>query len=164
MTKIYIKNTKDKGKGIFAKRNIKKGEIIATVNGKIFTIKNLKDVKVKQLDDNYLHQIDWNKFINNEAITKFTNHSCEPNAAVKEKLPTCELIALKKIKKDEEITVDYDTFDSGLLGTFRCKCDSKNCRKIVKGFKFLSDELKKKYMKMGIVSEYLLKTFNGQSN
>lgn len=158
-TKIHVGETKGRGKGIFAKKNIKKGETIAAVKGKIFTIKNLKDVKAKRLDGNYLHQIDWNKFINNETITKFTNHSCEPNAAVKEKLPTCRLMALKNIKKGEEITVDYDTFDSGLLGAFKCRCKSKNCRKIIKGYKYLPEKLRKKLNKKyrAYIAKYLLK-------
>lgn len=151
--KIYVKETRSRGKGIFAKQNIKKGEIITVVKGKIYTIKNSKDAKRQGLDENYLHQIDWDKFINNTTISRFTNHSCNPNSGIKNKI---ELVAMRNIKKDEEITVDYDTFDYGTLGTFKCKCGSKNCRKIIRGYKYLPEKLKKKYK--GYISEYLLKS------
>ena len=149
------KGTKGKGKGIFAKRNIKKGETIVVAKGKVYTIQNYKkDVKKYRLDEDHLLQIDFDKFILGKNIARFTNHSCSPNARIKDRV---KFVALRNIKKDEEITLDYDTFEYGSGWTMKCKCGSKNCRKIVKGFRFLPEKLKKKYIKTGMVSDYLLK-------
>ena len=53
------------------------------------------------------------------------------------------------IKKDEEIIIDYTMleYDWAPEGdwTAQCRCWSKNCRKIVRGYKYLPSKLKKKY-------------------
>jgi len=147
MEKIYIKKSNIKGKGLFAKRDIEKGELIGIVKGKI-----VPDNKYsyKKYNPNYLHPISYKKAILNKNKTKYTNHSCNPNAGLKKGI---RIIALKNIKKDEEITIDYDTLEYNWK--MKCNCKSKNCRKIIKGYKFLNQKLKKKYK--GFISPYLLK-------
>jgi len=53
-----------------------------------------------------------------------TNHSCEPNAAVR----GGALVAWSCIKAGEEITIDYKRTESKLAAPFDCNCGSKNCR------------------------------------
>jgi hypothetical protein len=69
----------------------------------------------------------------------FQNHACEPNTAMRydEACPgrnRYELVASKAIKAGEELTSDYETFDSLADGTeFECLCGSPQCRKIIHG-------------------------------
>ena len=37
-----------------------------------------------------------------------------------------------------------------------CKCGSKNCRKIIKNFKYLPKKIQQKYIKLKIVPDYNL--------
>lgn len=65
----------------------------------------------------------------------FQNHSCDPNTAMiynSDKRSYC-LRAIKPIAVGEELTSDYETFDENLDGvSFECRCDSTNCRGIIK--------------------------------
>ena len=70
-------------------------------------------------------------------LARFANHSCDANAMLDYRvLPNSSfkiavLVALKKIKKGEEITVRYNfTYEAGDRLIW-CRCRSKNCSKIV---------------------------------
>lgn len=61
-------------------------------------------------------------------VARYVNHSCRPNAeAIERKGRVIVYIARRKIKPDEEITVDYgkDYFDSFITKS-RCLCEK--CR------------------------------------
>jgi hypothetical protein len=55
---------------------------------------------------------------------RYVNHSCRPNAeAIERRGPIIVYVARRRIKPDEEITVDYgkDYFES-FIGKSRCRC------------------------------------------
>jgi len=85
---------------------------------------------------------------------RFVNHSCNPNTYHKEKKD----IAIRNIKKGEEITSDYSV--NGINNwKIKCLCKSKNCRKIVYGDFF---KLPKKIQKQK--RKYLEKWFKEKFN
>ena len=53
-------------------------------------------------------------------------------------------IAMRDIKKDDELTVDYAFIDNEDY-SFKCTCGSDNCRKIVTGYDWKIKELQDKY-------------------
>jgi len=57
------------------------------------------------------------------------NHSCDPNAW----LEGMDLVARRRIKAGEEITIDYATFYNERMDDFVCHCGAANCRGIIKG-------------------------------
>ncbi|PIP76091.1 hypothetical protein CO134_00330 [Candidatus Kuenenbacteria bacterium CG_4_9_14_3_um_filter_39_14] len=56
---------------------------------------------------------------------RYINHSCNPNTEV---IDNCDM-AIRDIKKGEEITSDYSK-DNAVIH-FRCNCGSKNCKKSI---------------------------------
>ncbi len=145
----YAKKSKY-GRGVFASRDIKKGEKIFVMQGKVISSRNLSEVtKFKRniLVDPL--QISNNKFINLKVPYVLVNHSCSPNAGIKKNII---LTAIKKIKKDEEITFDYSTV---WFEGFKCKCGSTNCRGYISDFLSLPEKDKERYFKLGVVSEFI---------
>ena len=57
------------------------------------------------------------------------NHSCDPNAW----LEGLNLVARRRIRAGEEITVDYATFYNERMDDFVCHCGARTCRKVVRG-------------------------------
>jgi len=57
---------------------------------------------------------------------RYVNHCCESNTRVRGQSD----IAIKSIKKGEEITSDYSK-DATVLN-FKCLCKSKNCKKYIR--------------------------------
>ncbi len=107
--KISVKKSKLHGRGVFAKIDIKKKEIIEECPVILIPIK-----EEKLLDKTFLHNyyFEWDK--NNIAIIlgygSIYNHSYNANAEFDSnpKNKTMFLTAIKNIKKGDEITVNYN--------------------------------------------------------
>nr|MDO8085110.1 SET domain-containing protein-lysine N-methyltransferase [Candidatus Sigynarchaeum springense]MDO8116507.1 SET domain-containing protein-lysine N-methyltransferase [Candidatus Sigynarchaeota archaeon] len=105
----------EKGRGAFATRDIKVGEIIDIANVIIITAKEFEYVGKTVLND---YVFDWgdpdDPSVNTLAIAmspcEFCNHSYTPNARYKHDYvhKTIVFFAIKEIKKGEEITVNYN--------------------------------------------------------
>jgi hypothetical protein len=110
--------------GIFSTKSYKVGDVVKDDNKRNFRIidKTLNNDIYKDYGYpiNQKHIVIWSDDYNN---WKPINHSCDPNC--KKWIP--ELIAIKNIDIDEEITIDYNTFNVDFK--FDCNCGSKNCRK-----------------------------------
>lgn len=89
---FYVNNSGIHGKGLFASRDIKKDEIIGVI-----------DFIPTDEDGPYVLWID-DQGIAVESELKYINHNAKPNACYCEDL---NVVALKNIKKDEELTHDY---------------------------------------------------------
>ena len=141
MKKVYVKQAKNTGKGLFAKKNIKKGEVIFIVKGKI--VKGLYGADYSQVHPRCL-AADTNMWLSPLRTNPwwFINHSCKPNAGLKGKVT---VVAMKNIKKGQEITIDYSTTEDDPTWTMKCRCGHKNCRKIIRSARFLPEKLFKKY-------------------
>ncbi|GAI75942.1 unnamed protein product, partial [marine sediment metagenome] len=101
-------------------------------------------------------QVEKEKYIDLKEPGKYVNHSCNPNVGIKKDK---KLVAIKNIKKGEEIFWDYSTSMDEDNWTMKCKCGNKDCRKIIKDFKYLPERTKNKYLKMGIVQKFIAKKF-----
>ena len=100
MADIIIKRSKIHGKGVFAGRSFKKGEIIIRWDPIILSEDELKNLPNK--DTTYLTTYN-NKPALQKAPAKYVNHSCKPNTLVRN---YCD-VASRDIKKGEEITTTY---------------------------------------------------------
>lgn len=79
--------------------------------------------------------------LNNMGTSWYHNHSCSPNAGYD---IHGNHVAIKNIKKGEEIFIDYGFFFEDPKFKMICKCGSKDCRKIITGKDWLDPEFRKK--------------------
>lgn len=143
---IKIKETKRKGKGVFALRNFRKGEVVfINLRGKLVNEKDLE--RILKSEGDHLNEIDVKTWEIMNPPGRFVNHSCDPNAISKESaVKKVPYIALKLIRRGDEITVDY-RINAHDGNTWECHCGSKNCLgKITSDFFSLSEKLQKKYL------------------
>ncbi|MDP3728892.1 MAG: SET domain-containing protein-lysine N-methyltransferase [bacterium] len=139
------------GRGLFATKDISKEEIILTFTGPIITQADVNKKSDKKAANAL--QIDEELYIDLKEPGVLVNHSCNPNAGIRE---DTFLIAIKDISKDEEITWDYSTsVDTGW--TMPCHCEEKNCRKEVEDFESIPESVQKEYMSQKIVLSYIIK-------
>lgn len=139
--KIEVKESGIHGKGIFSTKNLKKGEMVFIVKGKEkdFFVKSQKDALT---GPNWIG-IGKNKWIDVAAPAVYLNHSCEPNVGIRGKVI---VVALKNIKKGEEILLDYSITERESLWYMNCSCGSKKCRKVIRSIQHLPKEVFHKYM------------------
>ena len=152
MHKVYVTKRKDMGRGLFALRDIKKGELVLVFSGKKWYAKDIKGLP-KNIGD-YAIQISPRIHIDSKkSIGRYANHSCNPNSGIR---GMRKLIAVKNITAGDEIVWDYSASDDS--GWYhKCSCGAKNCRKIITPWRDLPASTKRKYTKLGIVSSWITK-------
>jgi SET domain-containing protein len=110
MKNLLVKSTK-RGRGVFAKLNFKKGEIIEA--SPVIVLEN-SDRNFLDKTNLYNYYFWWGKDKKKAAIglgySSLYNHSFTPNAEYLKDLQKNTIIfkALRKIKKGEEILVNYN--------------------------------------------------------
>ena len=129
--KVKKSNIDRNGKGLYATQDIKEGTRIINYVGKIITKKqteeserfdNSKPIYLFNLNNRY--DLDGDVKSN---IARLINHSCSNNCDYEGKGLKLWVVAIKNIKKNEELTCDYGfSYDSDYK-QFPCKCSSKNC-------------------------------------
>ena len=119
-----IKNSTIAGKGRFILNNIYKNELVAIVGGVLVSTFSDPQVILPIGSDIYLNQISMKHRVT-------ANHSCSANLTLK---GFNRLVAKRKIKANEELTLDYGTIFIGKGKTIieECSCGSSHCRKTIR--------------------------------
>ncbi|MBT4376833.1 SET domain-containing protein-lysine N-methyltransferase [archaeon] len=124
-------HSKIHGIGVEAKEDIKKGENIVVFGGIVIPTTEIREYWNKvghigiQISDDFFIVPSTREEIDRGGVF---NHSCSPNCGFNN---TFTLIAILDIDAGEELTFDY-AFCETTNDEFECKCDSDNCRKIIK--------------------------------
>ncbi len=101
MYNVVIGKGKMLGKGVFAYRDFKKGEIVIIYNLKRLTDEEFQ--KLPEMEKNFVHK-HWKITYLYLPPARYVNHSLNPNT-IQDLKNKCD-IALRDIKKGEEITTD----------------------------------------------------------
>ena len=153
LKKIFIGPSKIHGKGVIAKKALKRGETAFIIKGKL--VKVLVHNKNEALNGPDWVGVDKNMWIDPFVPSRYLNHSCNPSCGIKGRVT---VVALRKIKQGEEITVDYSTIEAEPLWYMKCNCGSKNCREKIRSVQSLPIKTYKKYLPY--VSRYFQEVYD----
>jgi hypothetical protein len=138
------------GRGVFAKRRIRAGEVLAVWGGEVMPERRFNQlpperqrISVQIEEDLYLAPAV-------EGPAEWVNHSCHPNAGV---LGQVSLVAMRDIEVGEEVCYDYAMSDGSPYDEFTCHCGAPQCRGRVTGNDWRIPELWERYR--GYFSPYL---------
>jgi hypothetical protein len=111
--KVYIGQSRilNAGRGVFARRDIKKGEVIETCPVILVSRHDMSNLSESVLVTYFFYfGKKKERLVIALGFGSIYNHSYEPNAKykIKPREKTIEFSALKDIKKDMEITVNYN--------------------------------------------------------
>jgi hypothetical protein len=144
-SKITIWNSEIAWKGLIAKWNILKWEILVIEQWVEMPAAIVEMIEAELWYYSSLC-IGWwlynlSKPLNNNDWG-YINHSCSPNAWL---INSKTFVAIIDIKKGDEITCDYGTFESVKpeWWTMECNCGNKNCRKVITWEDYLLPELQR---------------------
>lgn len=105
---VYVKKAPGKGRGVFARKKIKKGDVIEHIPLLIIPAEALVD----GLDNLHICRFYYYWTKNRIAIAlgygSLYNHSYSPNAIYEHGSATIKYVALRNIKVGEEITINYN--------------------------------------------------------
>jgi len=131
MQKYFRKKSGINNLGLFAKTDIKKGEKVIEYKGRKFTHKQVEeDDRFDNSKAIYLFTLNERYVLDGDTKTntaKYINHSCDPNCEVDIINGKIWIIAIKDIKKGDELSYDYGFGYDADFRQFPCKCGSKNC-------------------------------------
>ncbi|MGE5106527.1 MAG: SET domain-containing protein-lysine N-methyltransferase [Sphingobacteriales bacterium] len=136
--KYHIKGNAIAGFGIYANRDIRNNELIfkgEEVAQRITTRRHVEQnwsPEEKEIFRHYAYPLSKEVFLlwdENPAEWAPQNHSCDPNTAY----DGLNVIALRNIKKGEELTLDYTSFLDEHMEPFECRCGTPKCKGIVSG-------------------------------
>jgi SET domain-containing protein len=139
----------DVGLGVFANRAIRKGEIILAFGGPII---GFEETKRRGRWECMPLQIGPIQYYDTRPPGIFVNHSCDPNAGIKNDR---DLVARREISKEEEFRFDYSTTMQEQSFTMRCLCGTPKCRQVVADFSTLPQATRERYIAEGIVMSFI---------
>lgn len=157
MNKIYQKESKIAGSGIFTSKFIKKGEYVCRIQGKKFYWE-YNEKTDRKLGQNWFG-LGKNIWVDPIFPLSHINHSCDPNIGIKGKIM---FYALKDISVGEEITFDYSITDEEIAWKLNCNCGSKKCRKKMTAIQLLPIKSYKRYLPY--VPTYFQKIYKRYNN
>ena len=148
-SKLEVRETSKCGKGVFTKENIKKNDILAIFGGYILSAEEELKLPESVRDQGVQISEDFILTVSRESEMEdggFFNHSCDPNSGYNGQI---FLVAMRNIKKGEEIAFDYATVlhksKNRALYKLKCFCGSEGCRGVVTDNDWKKPELQKKY-------------------
>jgi len=122
MKKVIVKKSLIQGKGAFANIDFKKGDAVIDYQDCCRVISKKEFQGLSLFQRKFTSEIN-GKVLFFTAPARYVNHSCDPSVKSNGKAD----IALRDIKKGEEITTDYVSEKVPNLN-LKCKCGSKNCK------------------------------------
>lgn len=142
--RIEVRNTDNKGAGVFAKEYIPEGTVITYVDGQIHYAE--KESMISQYAADHavpFHRYFYRNGFNTDAVR--LNHSCDPNCYVKDLF---FVTTMRGIQSGEELTYCYSLFCNSDWQNPEgvCHCGSKNCLGKILPWRDLPSDFKKKYI------------------
>ena len=138
------------GKGLFASEWIRANDLVFYINGRELTYE--EGLRLPCGGDHTV-QIGPNRYINPQYPSKFINHSCDPNAGLRDGI---RVVALRDIRPGEQVCFDYSTCVLERSWRMDCACGSPNCRRVIGDFDQLPRALQQRYIELGIVQPFIL--------
>ena len=137
--RIQVRRSGVHGKGVFALRPLKKGEVIIEYKGEVIDWPEAlrrHPHDPKDPDHTFYFHIDDGNVIDAKHggnAARWINHACEPNCEADEIDGRVFIKALRAIKPGEELFYDYgliidEKYTPKLKKQFACHCGAKACR------------------------------------
>jgi len=134
----YMKGNSIAGYGIYASRDLKKGDIIFKGEGRSQRIITKRFVEKHWNADEQMHFRRYAYALSEELFILWDddpsewapqNHCCNPNT----RFDGLNVLALDDIHKGAELTLDYADFLDEHMEPFQCRCGAPNCRGQISG-------------------------------
>jgi hypothetical protein len=136
-------------RGLFALASITRGEILIDLNGEnTFLSPTRRSLQIGER----------RHVLGRDETVGYLNHGCEPNSFLDF---SCLCVrALKDIRADDEVKVNYAATEYEMHDSFCCDCGALACLRMIRGFKFLTRD--QQLDLRPYLAPYLLKRLDGE--
>jgi len=150
---VYVAPSRLSGHGVFAGRHYEAGEGLFELQGEALTKAQIlvggeeHAANAYQIDDDlYIYPL--------HPEGRFMNHSCDPNAGLREDR---RMVALREIFPGEEVLFDYSTTMSEQHWTMPCRCGASTCRGLIGDFHELPWGVQQRYLRLAVVQRFIVR-------
>ena len=135
---FIMKGNSIAGYGIYASRDIHKGELIFKGEGRLQRLITKRFVDKNWNEEEKMHFRRYAYPVSDELFILWDedpsewapqNHSCEPNTIFN----GLNVLTLRDIREGEELTLDYAQFLDINMEPFECQCGTPSCRGLISG-------------------------------
>ena len=109
---LVIHFVNGKNKGVFSTKRYEIGQMIYTFEP--YYIEQPTQTSIQYEDKHF-----------EDDIGMYLNHNCEPNSCIISDKKGMHLLAMNIIKKNNEITFDYNSTEDKITHPFKCNCHGK---------------------------------------
>ncbi len=157
MKDFEVRRSKIAGSGIFALRDVAKGDRVFKLIGERISEREAVDriARGEVAFDDPL-QVGSRTYLILDDFSRCINHSCDPNVAVGDR---GMLRAMRDIKKGDELAFDY----SAVVGIenegweMPCKCGAGSCRSVISYWGSIPRKVRTRYRALGGFPTFILK-------
>jgi SET domain-containing protein len=139
--KIALRRVDHREAGIFAVRPIRKGEVLTVSAGVVIPYSKVR--RLPWASRRFCFYVEHGYYLapadpRRVGLGFYMNHSCSPNAGDRRGTLALTAVALRNIRKGEEITCDYrpvlDYNDTRYRPVvhFDCRCPARRCRGLIR--------------------------------
>lgn len=156
--RTYTEKSAISGNGLFATRALKKGDFIVALKGK--EVRGAEEKEEGEESIPNIIGIGKDLWLDSP-LGNYLNHSCDPSVGIK---GTRTLYALRSLKQDDEITIDYSTTEIDMKWALHtpCKCGAKGCRSTIRSIQYLPKRVYAKYLPY--INTYFQKVYERHHN
>lgn len=156
---LEIRPSRLGGVGAFATRAIGAGETFHRLGGERVSLLRLAaDISRREVAWGDPFPIDDHHYLVLDPVSRAINHSCDPNAGCR---GYDEVVALRDIAADDEVTYDYSMITPRRWYAFRwrmtCSCGAPGCRRVVRDIRSLPDSVIESHLARGAVLNYIVR-------
>lgn len=140
--KIVVKNSRIHGRGVYAARNLKKGERVIEYKGELISWKECDRRPPSDPDDpfhTFFFSLSDGKHVIDASVggndARWINHSCNPNCETEEddEARRVFVVTTRDVNAGEELNYDYgliidERITPTLKQNYECRCGARNCR------------------------------------
>jgi hypothetical protein len=153
---VYLARSEIAGTGVFASRRFRAGEWITSfLNGASAVVPFRETINQREHEESHYIQIGLDRYVLPTPPSIYLNHSCDPNAGVRD---TTEVVALTAIEAGSELTFDYSTSMAEDSWEMDCSCRAAICRGRVRDFKHLPPERRLYYINRHAVGAFCVES------
>ena len=144
MRNVEVRESEIQGNGVYSLKDFNKDDVVLEIDDSDVVTED-----TQLTEEQFKYHCDYignGKVVLMKSPEVYINHSCNPNTYVKTIDGVRKVIAMRDIKKEDEITYDY-SINGYNNGEFECNCSSNNCRGTYQGnFFHLPRELQIHYL------------------
>lgn len=147
---LYVLGCGNRGRGVFTRVPVARATVVLSFGGEALARHDVADFS-------RCLQVGADRWLGpSGGMDDLVNHSCDPNCGLYLREGSVQLVAIRDLEADEELTFDYSTSMRDEPWSMECECGAIRCRGVIEEFARLPGEVQRRYAELGAVLPHVV--------